>query len=212
MCGFRDSRSAAGDSRYISAHMTRARDRERANGSRGVGWRLAAALLTLGLMTPGAVTRTAHADEDPCGGFSGNVTPERALFAGAAQPATAARDVASAPLLLPGRLYQLQLTPQGQVSMRLAPGKKTQVDGAFAGLVRLQLLQAGNYRISMDQGAWIDVVADGQMINSSNFQSRPGCTAPHKIVQFLLPAGHELLLQFSAATAPVLRVAITPVE
>jgi hypothetical protein len=212
MCALRDSRSAAGDSRYITAHMTRARNRQRANGSRGVGRRLTAALLTLGLMTAGAVTRTAHADDDPCAGFSGNVTPERALFAVAAQPAAAARDVASAPLLLPGRLYQLQLTPQGQVSMRLAPGRKTQVDGAFAGLARLQLLQAGSYRVSMDQGAWIDVVADGQMINSSNFQGRPGCTAPHKIVQFLLPAGHELLLQFSAATAPVLRVAITPVE
>jgi hypothetical protein len=31
-------------------------------------------------------------------------------------------------------------------------------------------------------------------------------------VQFLLPAGHELLLQFSAATAPMLRVTITTVE
>jgi hypothetical protein len=164
------------------------------------------------MLTLGLVTRTVRADEDPCAGFSGNVTPERALFAGAAQPAAAARDVASAQPLVPGRLYQLQLAPQGQVSMRLAPGKKTQLDGAYAGLARLQLQQAGSYRVSMDQGAWIDVVADGQMINSSNFQSRPGCTAPHKIVQFLLPAGHELLLQFSAATAPVLRVAVTPVE
>jgi hypothetical protein len=191
--------------------MTRACDRVGVNGGHGVGWRLAAALLTLGLMAP-AVTRTAHADEDPCAGFSGNVTAERALFAGAAQPISAARDVASAPLLAPGRLYQLQLAPHGQVSMRLAPGKKTQLEGAYAGLARLQLQQPGSYRISMDQGAWIDVVADGQMIGSSNFQGRPGCTAPHKIVQFLLPAGHELLLQFSAATAPVLRVAITPVE
>jgi hypothetical protein len=189
--------------------MTRARDRERANGGRGAGRLLAPVLLALGLMTLGL---TAHADEDPCAGFTGNVMAERALFAGAAQPASAARDVASAPLLVPGRLYQLQLAPQGQVSMRLAPGKKTPVEGAYAGLARLQLQQAGSYRVSMDQGAWIDVVADSQMISSSNFQGRPGCTAPHKIVQFLLPAGHELLLQFSAATAPVLRVAITAVE
>jgi hypothetical protein len=96
--------------------------------------------------------------------------------------------------------------------MRLPPGKKTQSDGGYAGLARLQLTLAGAYRVSMDRGAWIDIVADGQMIASSDFQGRPACTAPHKIVQFLLPAGHELLLQFSAASGPMLRVAITPVE
>jgi hypothetical protein len=88
------------------------------------------------------------------------------------------------------------------LSLLLAPGR----------LYQLQLQQAGVYRVSLDQGAWIDIVADGRMIGSGDFQGRPGCTAPHKIVQFLLPAGQELLLQFSAAVAPVLRVAITPVE
>lgn len=187
--------------------MTRPCDRERPHSGR---W------LTLGLMTLALATQLARSDEDPCAGFSWNVAQERALFASAPQSVTAAvtaaRDAPSAALLAPGRLYQLQLAPQRQVRMRLPPGKKTQSEGGYAGLARLQLTQAGAYRVSLDQGAWIDIVADGQMIGSSDFQGRPGCTAPHKIVLFLLPAGHELLLQVSAASGPMLRVAITPVE
>jgi hypothetical protein len=109
-------------------------------------------------------------------------------------------------------LYHLQLGPQGQVTMLLAPGKNSVIDGGYAGLARLQLQQSGAYRISLDQSAWIDVVADGHMIDSAAFQGRPGCLAPHKIVQYLLPAGRELLLQFSAAAGPYLRVAITHVD
>jgi hypothetical protein len=192
--------------------MTRACDRERANGGRRLHLLLVPALLMLGLATLGLLTPPARSNEDPCAGFSWNVARERALFASAPQTAAAARDPASGPLLAPGRLYDLQLAPQNQVRLRLAPGKKTQPDGAYAGLARLQLQQPGAYRVSLDRGAWIDIVADGQLIASSDFQGRPGCLAPHKIVQFLLPAGHELLLQFSAAAVPVLRVAITPVE
>jgi hypothetical protein len=72
--------------------------------------------------------------------------------------------------------------------------------------------QPGTYRISVDQPAWIDLVAEGRMIGSADFQARPGCLAPHKIVQYLLPAGPELALQFSAAASPHLRLTITHVD
>jgi hypothetical protein len=154
----------------------------------------------------------ARADEDPCTGFSWNIAHERALFATAPQSIAAGREPTPAPPLAPDRLYQLQLTPQGQVVMLLPSGKKTPVDGAFAGLARLQLQQPGTYRVSMDQPAWVDVVADGHLIGPSDYQARPGCFAPHKIVQYLLPAARELLLQFSAAAGRELRVTITQVE
>jgi hypothetical protein len=68
------------------------------------------------------------------------------------------------------------------------------VDGAYAGLARLRLQQPGAYRMAVDQPALIGVVDDRHMIDSADFQGRPGCLAPHKIAHYLLPAGPQLRL------------------
>jgi hypothetical protein len=164
------------------------------------------------LLAPALAGAGAPAADEPCAAFTWDVAHVRALFASAAQSIGAGRDPASAPLLAADRLYQLQLAPQLQVAMLLPPGKKAQLADTYSGLARLQLARPGSYRVSIDQGAWIDVVEDGRMIDSSDFQGRPGCSAPHKIVQYLLPAAHELLLQISGAAAPQLRLAITAVD
>jgi hypothetical protein len=161
------------------------------------------------LLALAVAARSAIADQDPCAGFSWNVARERALFAAAPQSLAAGRELKSTPLLAPDRLYELQLGEQDRVTMLLAPGGKSVGDAGYAGLARLQLPRAGSYRISMDQPAWIDVLVDGKMLESSGFQGRPGCVAPHKSVQFALPAGPQLVLQISAATAARLRVTIT---
>jgi hypothetical protein len=54
------------------------------------------------------------------------------------------------------------------------------------------------------------VVADGQLLPSKDFQGRPDCSAPHKIVEFVLPSGKDLLLQFSNGVNRTVRVTITP--
>jgi hypothetical protein len=177
--------------------------------------RLCLLLALAGVAVAVAAQRAIADQDDPCAGFSWNVARERALFAAAPQSIAAGRELKSTPLLAPDRLYELQLGKQGQVTMPLAPGRKSVGDAGYdgharyAGLARLQLPRAGSYRISLDQPAWIDLLADGKMLDSSGFQGRPGCVAPHKIVQFTLPAGPELVLQFSAATIPRLRVTIT---
>jgi hypothetical protein len=56
---------------------------------------------------------------------------------------------------------------------------------------------------------WIDIVADGKMIDSADFQGRAGCQAPHKIIQYSLAAGRELLLQLSGAPSATVRLTIT---
>jgi hypothetical protein len=143
----------------------------------------------LALLALGLAARCALADEDPCARFSWNIAHERALFATAPVSLAAGRDASSTP-----------------------PGKKTSIEGAHAGLARLRLQQPGVYRVSVDRAAWIDVVADGSMIESADFQGRPGCLAPHKIVQYSLPAGRKLVLQLSAAAGLRLRLAITHVD
>ena len=74
----------------------------------------------------------------------------------------------------------------------------------------MRLASAGAYRIALDQSVWVDVVAQGALIRSRNFQGRAGCSAPRKIVEFLLPAQTPLTLQFSAARGSTLKVAVLP--
>jgi hypothetical protein len=148
-----------------------------------------------------------HAD-NLCTSFKWDVAHERALFASAPQSVVASRDVASGPQLLPDRLYGLSLFPQDQITLSVPLGRKAQFDGAFGGFARLHVPTAGTYRIALDQPGWIDVVGNHGAIPSSDFASGGTCNAPHKLVQFELPAG-ELSLQLSGVASAAVRIALT---
>jgi hypothetical protein len=149
------------------------------------------------------------AADDPCAGFRFDVTQERALFASTALPLRAGHDTASAPQAQTDKLYEVQLQAQERVSFALPPARSKVPDASRAGLIRLTVVTAGVYRISLDQPFWIDVVAGSQLLTSKDFQGVPGCNAPHKIVEFDLPAASELLLQISSASAATLRLSVT---
>ncbi len=148
---------------------------------------------------------------DACANFKWDVAAERALFAGEARPLAVGAAAATAPGIEPGQLYQLTLIEQSQLAFAAPPGKKMLADGAAAGLVRFRVGEAGAYRISLDRGAWIDVVTAGQPLPSADFSGAPGCEAPRKIVLYQLPADTELLLQISGAPELRLRVAVSAV-
>jgi hypothetical protein len=168
-------------------------------------WRTTALILLVALTGGGAYGSDPPAD--PCAGFSWDVAHERALFGEAPQRLTAGASVADAPAISPGRLYELALVPDSQVRFAAAPGKRGAAEG-HAGLATLSLPSAGLYRIALDQPYWVDVIAAGAPIPSRDFQGRAGCHAPHKIVEFVLPAATPLTLQFSAGNAATLRVAV----
>ncbi|MGH8444016.1 MAG: hypothetical protein ACREVL_02060 [Solimonas sp.] len=157
----------------------------------------------------GASAPSAHAAV-ACEGFKWNVADVRTLFAGKAASVTAAREVASAPVIETGRLYALGLVPQEDVRFALSPAKMMLADGASAGLVRLHVERAGTYRIAVDVPFWIDVVAQGQALASQDFNGDPSCSAPRKIVVYTLPAG-DLLLQFSGHAGESVRATVTAV-
>ena len=145
---------------------------------------------------------------DPCEGFTWNVAHERALFATAPAAVSAATAAGPAPSLAVDKLYEVTLTPQDKVSFVLAPAKKALADGAFAGMVTLHIPSAGKYRVSMSEGFWIDVIADGKFAPTDDFTGAHECRAPRKIVQYALPAGN-LTLQFSNTNSATVRVTVT---
>jgi hypothetical protein len=136
------------------------------------------------------------------------VSHELELFAGAPAASTAGKDAASAPVIAPERLYELTLTPQNQVTFPLAPGKKALTDGAFAGVAQVRITTPGRYRVSLDGPFWIDVVANGKLLATTNFTGNHQCKSLRKLVEFELPAG-QVLLQLSGAGQERVRVALT---
>jgi hypothetical protein len=155
----------------------------------------------------GVWAATAHAD-DPCAGFKWDVAPERALFAADARALSAVRDADSAPELASGQLYGISLLPQASVALRVPAGPKSSFAGAFAGFARLNIAAGGIYRVSLDQPGWIDLVGEQGVIPSSDFSGQRGCSAPHKVVQFTLPAG-RILLQLTCIGSPQVRLTLT---
>lgn len=168
----------------------------------------ALSLLAICMFVGGA--KAATAADDPCAGFKWNVTEERAVFSQKPQSTAAGRDAASAPAIKPQTLYDLSLSPQGSVKFAAPPGKKQLPDSAFAGLVHFRIATTGAYRVSLDQGFWVDIVSAQKVLESTDFTGAHGCSAPRKIVQYNLPAGEDLVLQLSGATKDHVRVSLTP--
>jgi hypothetical protein len=167
-------------------------------------------LLLLALCAAGVVRAGPAPDAvDPCSTFDWDVRHERALFAAEARPLAAGRTAAAAPAVAPEHLYRLELAPRAEVSFAVPPGGRHPPPAGYAGLVTLEVSAAGRYRVALDQGFWIDVVVNHASIPSSGHQGRSGCTAPHKIVEFALPANTPITLQLSGGDAPTLRLAVT---
>ena len=168
--------------------------------------------LTFGLsvaLTLAAAFRLADANDDPCGAFTWDVHHERALFATKPQILTGGQTVAAAPTLTVDRLTQVELKGQSEVRFPEPPGKKRGAGQAYAGLARLTVDTEGVYRISLDQPLWVDVIANGAVIPAKYFQGRPGCNAPHKVVEFVLPARLPITLQLSGGGVTTVRITVT---
>jgi len=153
------------------------------------------------------------ADTDPCTRFTRDVSRELAVMKQTPHAVAAAvKPSADVPQIEPEKLYEVKLADQRTVTFVAKPGKPTPNESAQAGLVRLRVEKAGRYRVSISSGHWIDIVDGRQLVSSKAFQGQHGCERPHKIVEYELPAGRDLTLQFSGSKDPQVIVAITAVN
>jgi hypothetical protein len=147
--------------------------------------------------------------DDPCLAFKWDISKEHALFGGSPAALSAGTDAPSAPTISAGRLYALTLAPQAEVSFAVGPGKKSAPDGAYAGLAVLQLTTGGDYRVSVSEPLWIDVVGDGKLAEVEDYQGLHSCHAPHKVVAFNLAGAKRFIVQISGATQKSIRLTVT---
>lgn len=66
----------------------------------------------------------------------------------------------------------------------------------------------GTYKVALSQGAWIDVVADDELVASTAFALQPRCTGVRKAVSFRLERG-VYVLQISGNPTPDIAVMIS---
>jgi hypothetical protein len=55
----------------------------------------------------------------------------------------------------------------------------------------------------------VDVITGGTALQSRDAQGRVGCSTPYKVVEFALPAGKALVLEFSASVTPSIRISVS---
>jgi hypothetical protein len=65
------------------------------------------------------------------------------------------------------------------------------------------------YRITLSQGAWIDVVQEGREVKSSAFSGATGYDGVRKSVKFELAAA-PFIIEISGTTAHTIGVVVTP--
>lgn len=172
-----------------------------------LAWVVMAALVTLG-------ARSASAEEaQGCTHFAWDVSHELAVMRQTPQTLAAGTGLGpQTPGLQLDKLYELTLAAQSGVTYAVQPANTTPSDGARGGLVRFHIDTAGLYRISISSRHWIDVVERGGLVKSRDFLGAHDCDRPHKIVEFELPAGADLALQFSGSTESAVVVGITAVN
>jgi hypothetical protein len=156
----------------------------------------------------------AHATEPSpteCSGFSWDLSRELALFGEPGKPLESGTGASSAPTAELDTLYAVTTVAQAAATLPHEPGKPRLTEGARAALLKLELPTAGRYRVTIDDGSWIDVVNGAELVTSNQFQGRSSCPRFHKSVEYTLPAATPLVVQVTGSTSKVVRIAVTRV-
>lgn len=167
-------------------------------------------LLLIPLALAAAAPALAPENAPACTGPQVAPPAEYAAWA-TARPAKAAMsaDAADAALLTPGTALDLALVPTPDVKYAVRP-EHPGGSVSSGGIAAIRIARAGTYRIGIDSGAWLDVIADGKSLESANHGRGPACTGIHKMVDFKLEPG-RYLLQIAGNGTPRIKVIVAAV-
>jgi len=166
--------------------------------------------LTLALAVPAVAQESDPQGDAKCGATPAVPPAEYAAWS-SAQPVKAATSAesADAALLAPGKALDLALVPTPDVKYAVRP-EHPGGSVSSGGLTAVRIDHAGTYRVGIDSGAWLDVVADGKSLESVGHGHGPACTGIRKMVDFRLEPG-RYLLQIAGNGTPKIRVILAVV-
>ena len=85
-------------------------------------------------------------------------------------------------------------TPEVTYSVRpVKPGGSV----AYGGLLEVAIAEPGTYRVAIGNASWVDVVKDGEKVESIHHGGGPACSGIRKMVDYPLKKG-EYIVQLSA--------------
>ena len=68
---------------------------------------------------------------------------------------------------------------------------------AYGGLLQIAIAEPGTYRVALGNASWVDVVKDGEKVESIHHGGGPACSGIRKMVDYPLQKG-EYFVQLSA--------------
>ena len=111
-----------------------------------------------------------------------------------------------------GKSLTLALQPLASAKLPLEPERRPKTTPALAGFVRFAAAGAsGLYKVSLSEGAWIDVVQDGKRLKPTAFTGATDCPNIRKSVKFEIGAA-PFVVQVSGAPSDHIGVVLTPAQ
>jgi hypothetical protein len=131
-----------------------------------------------------------------CDKFKWSLDREKALLA-SAMPVESGGDLPQA--LSAAALITLARFADAKLPM--VPSRMPKSQDSYAGFMRIPAPpKAATYRITLSQGAWLDVVQDGHEAKSTVFSGAIGCEGVRKSVKFDLTAA-PFIIELSGTSA-----------
>ncbi len=144
-----------------------------------------------------------------CGNYTADLSNEMRLMAGDALDVKAGTDAGNVPMGALGRAMEVHLAPQTAVHLAAAPAQDRGGAERKAGLVGFEKLEAGDWRVSLDRFAWVDLVRGGQLLETGAFEMQTECPTVFKTVVFHVPEAGPVVLELTGASEGAVRVLVS---
>ncbi len=102
-------------------------------------------------------------------------------------------------------VFALRLRPVGDVIYPVQPERG--IDGGYGGIVTLENIPAGRYRIVLSEEAWVDVIQEFVRLPLISVRHVSGCPGTRQSVHVDVK-GEPLTLQFGGATTSKVKIAV----
>jgi hypothetical protein len=109
------------------------------------------------------------------------------------------------PLPALGAPALVNLSAQGEVTFQHAPGRQSKANPAYAAVLKLGVEPAAIYQITVSNGAWVDVVGNGELVRPSGYFRSKDCPGVDKSIRFKTNGG-ALAIQISGSFAKTIKL------